>query len=153
MFRTHTTHNTQHTPKHSKPQCSRPLPSRIDLLELLKHPEGTMLMFKHELSQPDGALQTITGCANIAGDSHLSGLHSHSKSTMPLIAPTGDPDESRQPPARHPAFSQEHNFQPRAQQPDCNTSRNYCRHKSSQLARCGCDAHVQCGAIWGKAWS
>ena len=55
-----------------------------------------MLMFKHELFHPDWALQTITGCANIAGDSHLSGLHSHSTSTMPLIAPTGDPYESRQ---------------------------------------------------------
>jgi hypothetical protein len=63
----------------------------------------------------------------------------------------GSQARDSQPPTRHPAFSQEHNIRTGAQQPNYNASQNYCRPKSNQPARCGCDAYVQYGASWGKA--
>jgi len=42
------------------------LPSWMDLVELLKRPEGKTLEFKRDLSSPDGALKTIVAFANTA---------------------------------------------------------------------------------------
>ena len=38
----------------------------MDLLDLLKRPEGKTLEFKRDLSSPDGALRTIVAFANTA---------------------------------------------------------------------------------------
>jgi hypothetical protein len=38
----------------------------MDLLEILKRPEGKTLEFKRDLSSPDGALRTII--ANVVAD-------------------------------------------------------------------------------------
>jgi len=36
----------------------------MDLVELLKHPEGKTLEFKRQLSAPDGVLKTLVAFAN-----------------------------------------------------------------------------------------
>ncbi|MDR7543022.1 MAG: helix-turn-helix domain-containing protein [Armatimonadota bacterium] len=46
----------------------------MDLVELLKRPEGKTLEFKRELSAPDGALRTIVAFANTAGGTLLVGV-------------------------------------------------------------------------------
>jgi len=38
----------------------------MDLVELLKRPEGKTLEFKRDLSTPEGALKTIVAFANTA---------------------------------------------------------------------------------------
>jgi ATP-dependent DNA helicase RecG len=46
----------------------------MDLLDLLKRPEGKTLEFKRDLSSPDGALKTIVAFANTAGGILLIGV-------------------------------------------------------------------------------
>lgn len=46
----------------------------MDLLALLKRPEGKTLEFKRDLSSPDGALRTIVAFANTAGGTLLVGV-------------------------------------------------------------------------------
>jgi hypothetical protein len=46
----------------------------MDLLDLLKRPEGKTLEFKPDLSSPDGALKTIVAFANTAGGILLIGV-------------------------------------------------------------------------------
>jgi len=51
----------------------------MDLVELLKRPEGKTLEFKRELSSPDGALKTIVAFANTAGGTLLLGVEDRSR--------------------------------------------------------------------------
>ena len=46
----------------------------MDLLDLLKRPEGKTLEFKRDLSSPDGALKSIIAFANTAGGTLLLGV-------------------------------------------------------------------------------
>ena len=46
----------------------------MDLLAILKRPEGKTLEFKRDLSSPDGALRTIVAFANTAGGTLLIGV-------------------------------------------------------------------------------
>lgn len=46
----------------------------MDLLDLLKRPEGKTLEFKRDLSSPDGALKTLVAFANTAGGTLLVGV-------------------------------------------------------------------------------
>ncbi len=46
----------------------------MDIIDLLKRPEGKTLEFKRELSAPDGALRTIVAFANTAGGILLIGV-------------------------------------------------------------------------------
>jgi ATP-dependent DNA helicase RecG len=46
----------------------------MDLVELLKRPEGKTLEYKRELSAPDGALRTLVAFANTAGGTLLIGV-------------------------------------------------------------------------------
>ena len=46
----------------------------MDLIELLKRPEGKTLEFKRDLSTPEGALKTIVAFANTAGGTLLLGV-------------------------------------------------------------------------------
>ena len=46
----------------------------MDLIDLLKRPEGKTLEFKRDLSSPDGALRTIAAFANTAGGILLIGV-------------------------------------------------------------------------------
>jgi ATP-dependent DNA helicase RecG len=46
----------------------------MDLVEILRRPEGKTLEFKRELSAPDGALKTIVAFANTAGGILLVGV-------------------------------------------------------------------------------
>jgi len=50
----------------------------MDLVDLLKRPEGKTLEFKRELSAPDGALRTIVAFANTAGGTLLIGVEDKS---------------------------------------------------------------------------
>jgi predicted HTH transcriptional regulator len=50
------------------------LPSTLDLVDLLKRPEGKTLEFKRDLSNVDGALKTIVAFANTAGGTLLVGV-------------------------------------------------------------------------------
>jgi ATP-dependent DNA helicase RecG len=50
----------------------------MDLVELLKRPEGKTLEFKRELSAPEGALKTIIAFANTAGGTLLVGVEDRS---------------------------------------------------------------------------
>jgi predicted HTH transcriptional regulator len=51
----------------------------MDLLEILKRPEGKTLEFKRDLSSPDGALKTIVAFANTAGGTLLVGVEDRSR--------------------------------------------------------------------------
>jgi ATP-dependent DNA helicase RecG len=51
----------------------------VDLIELLKRPEGKTLEFKRDLSAPDGALKTIVAFANTAGGTLLLGVEDRSR--------------------------------------------------------------------------
>ena len=51
----------------------------MDLVELLKRPEGKTLEFKRDLSSPDGALRTIIAFANTAGGTLLIGVENRSR--------------------------------------------------------------------------
>ena len=46
----------------------------MDLVEILRRPEGKTLEFKRELSAPDGVLKTIVAFANTAGGILLVGV-------------------------------------------------------------------------------
>src|SRR5712691_5942824 len=46
----------------------------MELLELLKSPEGKMLEFKRDLSSPDGVLRSVIAFANTAGGTLLIGV-------------------------------------------------------------------------------
>jgi ATP-dependent DNA helicase RecG len=50
----------------------------MDLVELLRRPEGKTLEFKRELSAPEGALRTIVAFANTAGGTLLLGVEDKS---------------------------------------------------------------------------
>ena len=50
----------------------------MDLVELLKRPEGKTLEFKRDLSAPEGALKTIIAFANTAGGTLLVGVEDRS---------------------------------------------------------------------------
>ena len=50
----------------------------MDLVDLLKRPEGKTLEFKRDLSSPDGALKTIVAFANTAGGTLLIGVQDRS---------------------------------------------------------------------------
>ncbi|MDP2955490.1 MAG: helix-turn-helix domain-containing protein, partial [Longimicrobiales bacterium] len=51
----------------------------MDLVELLKRPEGKTLEFKRDLSAPDGALKTIVAFANTAGGTLLVGVEDRTR--------------------------------------------------------------------------
>jgi ATP-dependent DNA helicase RecG len=51
----------------------------MDLVELLKRPEGKTLEFKRELSTPEAALKTIVAFANTAGGTLLLGVEDASR--------------------------------------------------------------------------
>jgi predicted HTH transcriptional regulator len=55
------------------------LPSVLDLVEILKRPEGKTLECKRDLSSPDGALKTIVAFANTAGGTLLVGVEDRSR--------------------------------------------------------------------------
>jgi predicted HTH transcriptional regulator len=46
----------------------------VDLVDLLKRPEGKTLEFKRELSGPDGLLKAVVAFANTAGGTLLLGV-------------------------------------------------------------------------------
>jgi predicted HTH transcriptional regulator len=51
----------------------------LDLVEILKRPEGKTLEFKRDLSSPEGALKTIVAFANTAGGTLLVGVEDRSR--------------------------------------------------------------------------
>jgi predicted HTH transcriptional regulator len=51
----------------------------MDLVELLKRPEGKTLEFKRDLSSPEGALKTIVAFANTAGGTLLLGVEDRTR--------------------------------------------------------------------------
>ena len=51
----------------------------LDLVEILRRPEGKTLEFKRDLSSPDGALKTIVAFANTAGGTLLVGVEDRSR--------------------------------------------------------------------------
>ena len=51
----------------------------MDLVELLRRPEGKTLEFKSDLSSPDGALKTIVAFANTAGGTLLVGVEDRTR--------------------------------------------------------------------------
>ncbi len=51
----------------------------MDLVELLKRPEGKTLEFKRDLSTPEGALRTIVAFANTAGGTLVLGVEDKSR--------------------------------------------------------------------------
>ena len=59
----------------------------MDLLELLKRPEGKTLEFKRDLSAADGALRTIVAFANTAGGTLLLGVEDRSRHVRGIDEP------------------------------------------------------------------
>ena len=59
----------------------------VDLIEILKRPEGKTLEFKRDLSSPDGALKTIVAFANTAGGTLLVGVEDKSRHVRGVLEP------------------------------------------------------------------
>jgi len=59
----------------------------MNLLELLKRPEGKTLEFKRDLSSPEGALRTIVAFANTAGGTLLIGVEDRSRHVRGVTKP------------------------------------------------------------------
>ncbi|MFN0149802.1 MAG: RNA-binding domain-containing protein [bacterium] len=59
----------------------------MDLVEILKRPEGKTLEFKRDLSSPDGALKTIVAFANTAGGTLLVGVEDGSRHVRGVRSP------------------------------------------------------------------
>ena len=59
----------------------------MDLLDLLKRPEGKTLEFKRDLSAPEGALKTIVAFANTAGGILLIGVEDRSRNVRGVADP------------------------------------------------------------------
>ena len=59
----------------------------MNLLDLLKRPEGKSLEFKRDLSSPDGALKTIVAFANTAGGTLLIGVEDRSRNVRGVSDP------------------------------------------------------------------
>ncbi len=59
----------------------------IDLLEILKQPEGKTLEFKRDLSSPERALRTIVAFANTAGGTLLIGVEDRSRRVRGVSSP------------------------------------------------------------------
>jgi predicted HTH transcriptional regulator len=59
----------------------------MDLVELLKRPEGKTLEFKRDLSTPDGALKTIVAFANTAGGTLLLGVEDRTRHVRGVSGP------------------------------------------------------------------
>ena len=61
------------------PSASEYTSEWMDLVDLLKRPEGKTLEFKRDLSTPEGALKTIVAFANTAGGALLVGVEDKSR--------------------------------------------------------------------------
>ncbi|MFM7452742.1 MAG: helix-turn-helix domain-containing protein, partial [Cyanobium sp.] len=59
----------------------------MDLLDLLRRPEGKTLEFKRDLSSPEGALKTIVSFANTAGGILLIGVEDRSHNVRGVVEP------------------------------------------------------------------
>ena len=59
----------------------------MDLVGILKRPEGKTLEFKRDLSSPDGALKTIVAFANTAGGTLLVGVEDRSRRVRGVTDP------------------------------------------------------------------
>ena len=59
----------------------------MDLVEILKHPEGKTLEFKRDLSSPAGVLRTVVAFANTAGGTLLLGVEDKSRRVRGVPAP------------------------------------------------------------------
>ncbi len=59
----------------------------MELVEILKRPEGKTLEFKRDLSSPEGALRTVVAFANTAGGTLLVGVEDKSR----RVRGVGDP--------------------------------------------------------------
>ena len=61
----------------------------MDLVELLRRPEGKTLEFKRDVSTPEGALKTIVAFANTAGGTLLVGVEDKSGHVRGVRDPLG----------------------------------------------------------------
>lgn len=59
----------------------------MDLIDLVKRPEGKTLEFKRDLSSPDGALRTIVAFANTAGGTLVVGVEDRSRHVRGVAEP------------------------------------------------------------------
>lgn len=59
----------------------------MDLVEILKRPEGKTLEFKRNLSSPDGMLRTVVAFANTAGGTLLLGVEDKSRRVRGVADP------------------------------------------------------------------
>jgi predicted HTH transcriptional regulator len=59
----------------------------MDLVDLLKRPEGKTLEFKRDASAPDGALRTIVAFANTAGGTLLIGVEDRTARVRGIVDP------------------------------------------------------------------
>ena len=59
----------------------------MDLLDLLKRPEGKTLEFKRDLSSPDGVLRAIVAFANTAGGTVLVGVEDRTRHVRGVTEP------------------------------------------------------------------
>lgn len=59
----------------------------LDLIEILRRPEGKTLEFKRDLSSPDGALKTIVAFANTSGGMLLIGVEDKTRHVRGVSQP------------------------------------------------------------------
>jgi predicted HTH transcriptional regulator len=63
----------------------------VNLLELLKQPEGKTLEFKRDLSSPAGVLRTLVAFANTAGGTLLLGVEDTARHVRGVSEPQAAP--------------------------------------------------------------
>jgi ATP-dependent DNA helicase RecG len=61
------------------PRASEYTSEHVDLLDLLKRPEGKTLEFKRDLSSPDGVLRSLVAFANTSGGTVLIGVEDRTR--------------------------------------------------------------------------
>ena len=61
----------------------------MDLVDILKRPEGKTLEFKRDLSSPDGVLRTVVAFANTAGGTLVLGVEDKSRRVRGVSDPLG----------------------------------------------------------------
>jgi hypothetical protein len=59
----------------------------VNLLELLKRPEGKTLEFKRDLSSPEGVLRSLVAFANTAGGTVLVGVEDRTRHVRGVLEP------------------------------------------------------------------
>ena len=87
---------TQQALKRGCRRASEYTSEHVDLLDLLKRPEGKTLEFKRDLSSPDGVLRSLVAFANTSGGTVLIGVEDRTRHVRGVKEPLNLEERLRQ---------------------------------------------------------